>query len=121
MTLTSITYQILDWGWFIIAAAVTPVLVVALSVRNYRRHRCDFETARFKALAAICVWLFLTLVMVFLLGFATYVIAHSLSQNPSLQPRPTPTYIAVHVIYFAVCYLLVDWVARRKRVPSGAT
>ena len=118
--LPPVTYQFLGWA-FILAAALTPVLVVALSVRNYRRHVCDFETARFKALAAICVWLLLTFAMVFLLGFATYVIAHSLSQNPSIQPRPTLTYLAVHVIYFAVCYLLVDWVARRKRVPSDAT
>ena len=120
MTLPSIVYPILGWA-FIIAAAFTPVLVVTLSVRNYRRRGCDFETARFKALAAICVWLLLTLAMVFLLGFVTYVIAHSLSQNPSLQPRPTLTYLAVHVIYFACCYLLVDWVARRKRLPSDAT
>jgi len=120
MSLPPVTYQILGWA-FIIAAAITPALVVALSVRSYRRHELDFETARFKALAAICIWLILTLAMVLLLGFATYIIAHALSQNPSLQPRPTLTYVAVHLIYFAVCYLLVDWVARRKRVPSDAT
>jgi len=119
MTLPSSMYQILGWG-FLIAAALTPVLVVALSVRTYRRHQQDFETARFKALVAICIWLILTIAMGLLLGFATYIIGHSLSQNRSLQPRPTLTYLAVHVIYFAVCYLLVDWTARRKRVPADA-
>ena len=120
MSLPPITYQILGWA-FIIVAAITPALVVALSVRNCRRYGLDFETARFKALAAICIWLILTLAIVSLLGFATYIIAHSVLRNPSLQPRPTLTYVAVHLIYFAVCYLLVDWVGRRKRIASDAT
>ena len=111
MTLPPVVYQVLGWG-FVVVAGVTPVLVVALSVRNYRQNRNDFETARFKALAAMLIWLVLTLAMIFLLGFVTYIIAHSLTQNPSVQPRPTLTYVAVHMIYFAVCYLLVDWVGR---------
>jgi hypothetical protein len=119
MTLPPVTYQVLGWA-FVVVAGITPVLVVALSVRNYRLHRNDFETARFKAIAAVLIWLVFTFVMMFLLGLATYIIAHSLSQNPSVQPRPTLTYVGVHLIYFATCYLLVDWVARRRRVPSDA-
>jgi len=120
MSLPPVTYQILGWA-FVIAAAVTPVLVVALSIRNYRRHVIDFETARLKTLAAMSIWLVLTIAMIFLLGLAAYVVGHALSHNPLVQPRPTLTYVAVHVIYFAICYLLVDWVARLKRVSSDAT
>lgn len=120
MTLPSITYQVLGWA-FIIAAAATPALIVVFSVLRYRRGEHDFETARLKMLTATLVWLSLTLGMILLLGFVAYVVGHALSQNPSVQPRPTLTYVAVHVMYFAVCYLLVDWVGRRRRVPSGAT
>ena len=120
MSLPPVIYQILGWA-FVFAATVTPILVVTLSVRNYWRHEQDFEMARFKALMAIFVWLVLTLAMMFLLGVAAYVVGHASSQYPSLQPRPTLTYVAVFVIYFAVCYLFVDWVARPKRVPSDAT
>jgi peptidoglycan biosynthesis protein MviN/MurJ (putative lipid II flippase) len=120
MSLPPVTYQILGWA-FVLAAAVTATLVVTLSVRSYRRHEQDFETVRFKALMAIFVWLVLTLAMMFLFGVAAYIVGHASSQYPSVQPRPTLTYVSVHVIYFAVCYLLVDWVARPKRVPSDAT
>ena len=120
MSLPPVVYQILGWT-FVFAAAVTPILVVTLSVRNYRGHEQDVETAHFKALMAIFVWLVLTLAMMFLLGVAAYVVGHASSQYPSVQPRPTLTYVAVHVIYFAVCYLLVDWVARGKHAPSEAT
>ncbi len=110
-----VTYQILGWG-FVIVAAVTPVLIIVMSIRNYRLRAHDFEIARFKAAAALCIWLVLTLAMSLLLGFAAYVVSHAVSQNPSVRPHPTLSYVAIYVIYFAACYLLIDWVSRRKRV-----
>ena len=121
-----VTYQILGGG-FVIVAVVTPVLIILISIRNYRLGAHDFETARFKVIAALCIWLFLTLAMSLFLGFAAYVVSHAMSQNPSARPHPTLSYVAIYVVYFAACYLLVDWVSRRKRgrtdqsLSSGAT
>jgi hypothetical protein len=110
-----VTYQILGWG-FVIVAAVTPVLIILMSIRNYRLGAHDFEISRFKAIAAFCIWLFLTLAMSLLLGFVAYVVSHAISQNPSVRPHPTLSFVAIHAIYFAACYLLVDWVSRRNAV-----
>jgi purine-cytosine permease-like protein len=121
MTLPPVTYQVLSWA-FVVVASVTPVVIVALSVHYYRRRgRHDFETVRFKSMVAMLIWLVLTVAMMLLLGFTNFVIGHSLWLNPSSQSRPTLTYVAVHLIYFATCYLLIDRVARRSRVLSDAT
>jgi uncharacterized integral membrane protein len=126
MLLPDVTYQILGWS-LIVVAALTPVLVIVFSIRNYRRGSVDFETARFKALVALFVWLSLTLVMFLFLGFLAFVMSHAMSHDPSARPHPTLTYLVIHVMYFAVCYLLVDWMSRRKRlgrdkpVSPGAT
>jgi hypothetical protein len=118
MLLPDVTYQILGWA-LVVVAPVTPALVIAFSVRNYRLGLQDFETIRFKALVAILVWLVLTLGMFMLLSFLAYVMAHAISRDPSARPHPTFTYLVIHVMYFAVCYLLVDWASRRKRVPPS--
>src|SRR5260370_1326477 len=102
-------YPVLGWS-FVIVAAVTPLLVIAGSIRNYRLRARDFETIRFKAAAAICIWLFLTLSLLLLFGFLAYVLGHAMSRDRSVQPHPTLAYVGIHLIYFAVCYLLVDWV-----------
>jgi len=115
--MSPVLYPILGWS-FVIVAALTPVLVIIGSIRNYRLRSLDFETLRFKAIAAIFIWLVLTFGLFVLFGFLAYVIGHAMSQDRSLQPRPTPEYVAIHIIYFSVCYLLVDWVWRRKRVHA---
>ena len=124
--MSPVLYPILGWS-FVIVAVLTPLLVIVGSIRNYRLRRLDFETLRLKAIAAIFIWLILTLALFLLFGFLAYVIGHAMSQDRSLQPRPTLAYLGIHLVYFGVCYLLVDWVWRRKRVrpdqsiSSGAT
>ena len=76
----------------------------------------DFESFRFRAVAAICVWLLLTFGMMLILGVLAYVITEAMAFDPSVKPHPTFGYIALHLIYFAVCYLLVDWVSRRRNI-----
>jgi len=126
MLLPDVTYQILGWS-FIVVAPVTPVLVTLFSIRNYRRGAVDFETARLKALVALLVWLLLTFGMFLFLGFLAYVTSHAMSQDASARPHPTFTYLVIHLMYFSVCYLLVDWMCRRKHrgrdrlVSRGAT
>ena len=110
MLLPDVTYQILGWGLIAVAAG-TPVLVISFSLRNYRRGAVDLETARFKALVGLFLWLALTLGIFLFLGFLAYVMSHAMSQVPSARPHPTFTYLVIHVMYFAVCYLLVDWIS----------
>ena len=113
MLLPDVTYQILGWS-LIVVAAVTPVLVILFSIRNYRRGAVDFETARLKALVALLVWLLLTFGMFLFLGFLAYVMSHAMSLDASARPHPTFTYFVIHLVYFSVCYLLVDWMWRGK-------
>ena len=100
------------------AAAVTPVAIVIFSVRGYRRGGRDFETARLKTLVAVLIWLVLTLAMTLLLALVAYVVGHAISHQPSATPHTTPSYVAIHVIYFAACYLLIDWVSRSWGRPN---
>ena len=111
----SAIYQILGWG-FLIVAALTPILIIVQSIRRYRLMKQDFESFRFRVVAAICVWLLLTFGMMFILGFIAYVITEAMTFDPSAKPHPTLGFIVLHLIYFSVCYLLVDWVSRRRNV-----
>jgi hypothetical protein len=113
----SMIYSFLEWG-FLIVAALTPILIIVKSVQSYRLVGQDIETFRFKAVAAICIWLFLTLGMMLIFGFLAYVISHAMSRDPFIKPHPTIGYIVLHLFYFAVCYLLVDWVSRRRKMKS---
>jgi uncharacterized oligopeptide transporter (OPT) family protein len=114
MLLPDVTYQILGWS-LIVVAAVTPVLLILFSIRNYRRGAVDFETARLKVLVALLVWLSLTFGMFLFLGFLAYVMSHAMSRDASARPHPTFTYLLIHLMYFSICYLLVDWMWRGKR------
>jgi hypothetical protein len=109
----SIIYPILGWS-FVIVAAATPVLVTIGSIRNHSVLKYNFEAIRFRAAAAICIWLFLTLGVLLLFGFLNYVISHAMSLDSSVKPHPTISYIGLHLVYFGVCYLLVDWTFRTK-------
>ncbi|HEV7858029.1 MAG TPA: hypothetical protein VGO91_05320 [Pyrinomonadaceae bacterium] len=108
-----ITYQLLGWG-FLFAAALTPVLIIIRSMEGYRLVKQEIETFRFKAVAAIFIWLCLTMAMLLILGFIAYVTSHAMSIEPSLKPHPTLDYVGLHSAYFSVCYLLVSWVSPRK-------
>ena len=111
----SIIYSILEWS-FLIVAALTPTLIIVNSIKSYRLVNQNIETFRFKAVAAVCIWLFLTLGMLLILGFLAYVISHAMSGDPSIKPHPTIGYIGLQLIYFAACYLLVDWMSRRRNI-----
>jgi hypothetical protein len=111
----SIIYSILGWS-FLIVAALAPILIIVKSIKSYRLVNQNLETFRFKAVAAICIWLFLTLGMFLIFGFLAYVISHAMSRDPSIKPHPTIGYVGLHLIYFAACYLLVDWMSRRRSI-----
>lgn len=113
--MNTVIYQILGWS-FLLTAVMTPILIIVQSVRSYNLIKLDKETFTFKALAALCVWMFLTLGMIFILGMLAYVIGHAMATDPTVKPHSTPGFIGLHLIYIAVCYLLVDWVSRRKTV-----
>ena len=108
-------FYILDWSFFI-AAVLIPVLIVVKSIKSYRLVRLNKEIFTFKAVAALCVWLLLTIGLFFLKALLAYMIGHALSQSPSIKPEPSLWYIGLHLIYFSIGYWLVYWVSRQKRI-----
>jgi hypothetical protein len=113
------TYQILIWA-FLIATAVTPVFYCHPLGPLIPASGRDFETARLETLAAVLIWLVLTLAMTLLHAFVAYVVGHAVSHQPSATPHTTASYVAIHVIYLAACYLLIDWgISTRGRPDHG--
>ena len=104
-----------SWMWiFARGCSVTPILVIVQSIRRYRLAKSNKEIFTFRAVAALSIWLVLTPGVLLLLGMLAYVISEAMAMDPSVKPHPAGGNIVLHLIYLSACYLLVDWVSRRR-------
>jgi hypothetical protein len=104
--------QILVIGFFVIAA-VTPIMILVLSILNFTRYPARRTAITLKALAALAIWAGLTFLLIMVFIMVVFQFPSYVSQSNALIE--TVIFVVGALIYALVGGGLIYWMKRQSK------
>ena len=104
--------QILVIGFFVIAA-VTPIIILVLSILNFTRYPARRTAITLKALAALAIWAGLTFLLIMVFIMVVFQFPSYVSQSNALIE--TVIFVVGALIYALVGGGLIFWMKRQSK------
>jgi hypothetical protein len=104
--------QILVIGFFVIAA-VTPIMILVLSILNFTRYPARRTAITLKALAALAIWAGLTFLLIMVFIMVVFQFPSYVSQSNALIE--TVIFVVGALIYALVGGGLIFWMKRQSK------
>ncbi len=104
--------QILVIGFFVIAA-VTPIMILVLSILNFTRYSARRTAITLKALAALAIWAGLTFLLIMVFIMVVFQFPSYVSQSNALIE--TVIFVVGALIYALVGGGLIFWMKRQSK------
>jgi hypothetical protein len=104
--------QILVIGFFVIAA-VTPIMILVLSILNFTRYPARRTAITLKALAALAIWAGLTFLLIMIFIMVVFQFPSYVSQSNALIE--TVIFVVGALIYALVGGGLIYWMKRQSK------